>query len=399
MSAPISRGRVARRVHLTWRRARHRYGPPLAWAATMRLLYLAAVAAGAAAAPNGVGAGARFAAEGVVGRIAAVLVRWDGQLYLDIAREGYVSPPLHLRAAFFPLLPACIHQLHALTGVAPHTCGLVLTNLCDVFAACLVWRLAVARVGRRRARHVLAVWSLFPGRLFGLVLGTEGPLAACSVGAFVAAGAGRPALAWLAAACAGATRAPGAFVGLALAVQVLTDGHVAAMHPNPRPRGLQRAVLLGRSLLGASAYALAAVVGPSTFAAHLYQVVGRPWAFAEVQSAWRRAPAWPWATLVHSAEPYDHVACWLGLAGIVLSLRRGAPVRAGERFLLAASVVLPSCTGRLMSMQRFVGVVFPLALLGGVLMQRRWPRRIYWAYALGVGVVLGVKLGLGHKVV
>ena len=365
----------------------------------MRVLFLAAIATGLAAAPDGVGTGPHVVAEGVAGRIAAVLVRWDGQLYLDIAREGYVSPPLHLRAAFFPLLPACIRGLHALTGVAPRTCGLVLTNLCDVAAACLVWRLAVARVGRRRARQVLAVWSMFPGRLFGLVLGTEGPFAACSAGAFVAAGAGWSRLAWLAAACAGATRAPGAFVGLALAVQVLTDGHVAAMHGSPRPRGLPRAVLLGRSLLAAWAYAVGAVVGPFVFATHLHRAIGRPWAFVEVQSAWRRAPAWPWTALVHSAEPYDHVACWLGLAGIVLSLRRGAPVRAGERFLLVACVALALCTGHLMSMQRFVGVVFPLALLGGASMRRRWPGRTYWVYGLGVGAVLGVKLGLGHKVV
>lgn len=99
----------------------------------------------------------------------ALLARsWDSVWYLGIAAHGYgrtVSfrpTVVHSDLAFFPLYPALVRGVTALTPLHASTAGLLVSWLAAAAAACGVYMVAARLHGRAVATTLVLVWGLLP---------------------------------------------------------------------------------------------------------------------------------------------------------------------------------------------------------------------------------------------
>ncbi|MHC3471616.1 hypothetical protein ACYF6T_23375 [Streptomyces sp. 7R007] len=93
---------------------------------------------------------------------------WDSQWYLGIAAHGY-GHVVHLRPgvvfddlAFFPLYPALVRAVAALSPLGWGAAGLVVSWLAAGVAACGIHALGVRLHGRAVAAALVLVWGLLP---------------------------------------------------------------------------------------------------------------------------------------------------------------------------------------------------------------------------------------------
>ncbi|HEX2699861.1 MAG TPA: mannosyltransferase family protein [Acidimicrobiales bacterium] len=156
--------------------------------------------------------------------IIAVLWRWDGQHYLEIARSGY---PPSLEAgpdrgsqsvhAFFPGFPLMLRAVARVTGLALETSGVVTTVALATVASALIWLLARDLAGEEVATRAVLLFSFFPGSFVLGLIYSEGAFLAFAAGCLLALQRRRWVAAGLAAAAAGATRPTGLVLGLCCA--------------------------------------------------------------------------------------------------------------------------------------------------------------------------------------
>jgi hypothetical protein len=291
--------------------------------------------------------------------------RQDALWYLRLATEGYaIGDP---SAAFFPLYPWLVGLVAWLPGVGPLAAGLVVSNL--AFLGVLVVAHALTRLefGRdpETARRAIRYLAIFPTAFFLLAPYTEALFLVLCLLAFWWARRDRWALAATAGALAALSRSVGVVLVLALAVE--------AMH-QWRERG--------RPLLPRLAAAAAIALGPLAWFAWWQVRFGDPWAPLDAQRNWDRASAPPWGTVADAVwHAWRYRGYWLldlavvvlAVVGVVLAIRR---VRPSYLTFAGASVVLPLLAPYpdrpLLSMPRFMSVVFPLAWGYAYAVERRW---------------------------
>ncbi|AOR31993.1 hypothetical protein BFF78_13850 [Streptomyces fodineus] len=104
-----------------------------------------------------------------------VLGTWDGWWYQQIALHGYdprlVPVPdatglITLEgnsAAFFPLYPALMRMVMAVTGLGPYGAGLLVSILASFAAALGVYAVAERFGGRRAGLAAAGLWAVWPG--------------------------------------------------------------------------------------------------------------------------------------------------------------------------------------------------------------------------------------------
>lgn len=327
------------------------------------------------------------------------LARWDAVWYLGIADRGYDGGA---DAAFFPLYPLVVRTLvlpFASEG-ALLVSAYVVSLACFAAALLLLQRLAELELGRRVAS--VAVWliALFPAALYFGAPYSESLFLLVSVGAFYAARTGRWAWAGILAGLAAATRSAGVLLLLPLVVFWLDS----------RPRRRRDLAWLGLAPLGLAAYAL-----------YLGIDHGDALAFADAQEAWHRdfagpfvgvwdgaVAAWDGARQLASGsrepvyfeaaagDPFRVAAINLMLFGFLL-FAAAATVGAFRRLpraygaYLVAALALPLSypvgPQPLMSLPRFLAVLFPIFLWLAVVSEERG-RTLPVAAASAVGLGL-----------
>jgi hypothetical protein len=327
------------------------------------------------------------------------LARWDSAWYLRIAHDGYSGGA---DAAFFPLYPLLVRGL-----VLPHASeaallvsAYVVSLACFLGALWLLQRLVELELGRRVA--VATVWliALFPASLYFGAPYSESLFLLVSVGAFYAARTGRWAWAGSLAAAAAATRSAGIVLFVPLFVLWLDS----------RPRRSVDLAWLGLAPIGLATYAL-----------YLGLDHGDAFAFIDAQKAWYRDFAGPFVGVWDGTT-----AAWDGIRQLVSGSRETAyfAPAAGDPFRIAAinlllfsflvfafvAVVgafrrLPRAYGAyalaalalplsypvgpqpLMSLPRFLAVLFPLFIwLAVVSEERGWTMQVASASAVGLGL-------------
>ncbi|MQY39518.1 hypothetical protein SRB17_75450 [Streptomyces sp. RB17] len=104
-----------------------------------------------------------------------VLATWDGWWYQQIALHGYdprlVPVPgatglITLEgnsAAFFPLYPALMRMVMAVTGLGPYGAGLLVSILASFAAALGIYAIAERFGGRRAGLAAAGLWAVWPG--------------------------------------------------------------------------------------------------------------------------------------------------------------------------------------------------------------------------------------------
>lgn len=310
--------------------------------------------------------------------------RWDVQLFVKVARYGYLSSAYPDRTEVdFPGLPLLLRAVHLVVRnwVAA---GLVI-SLVASFAACVALWLLAERSGVGD-RAVLAL-LLFPYTVFLFAGYSEALFLACAAWAWWALREDRLPLAALLGAGASATRVLGIPFAAALVVE-----YAVRRHREGRPIRLD------------AAWLLVPVLPLIAFVGYLRARTGHWDAYARAMRAgWHRDLGAPWTavrTTWHSAtdlhQPAAFVWFWRAellavLVGVVVTLVLARKRRWGEATFVGGSTLLMSCATYLASGVRAVLVWFPLyLLLGRVFARRAWAQTAYlWlSGALAVVFVL-----------
>jgi Mannosyltransferase (PIG-V) len=313
---------------------------------------------------------------------AGPLARWDSVWFLEIARDGYDEAP---DAAFFPLYPLLLK----LTGSSVAG-GVVVSLACFGAALWLLHRLVGVDFGGDAARLCVLLVAVFPGALFFSAVYSESLFLLLSVAAVYGARTGRWELAGVAGLLAAATRSAGVLLLVPLAILWWRAG---------RPR--RGAVWIAAVPLGLVA-----------FCAWLQVERGDWWLVFDAQEAWDRSlavpfadparAAWEGASEIVRGEPrtwpvFDTAWFDVGLFALLLgalvalggAVRRLPPAYWGyAAAALALPLLLPADGQPLMSLPRFLAVLWPLHLwLALVLVERpRWRRAVVGVFVGGLAV-------------
>jgi hypothetical protein len=313
--------------------------------------------------------------------------RWDAVWYLNIARDGYATDD---RAAFFPLYPLLVRAGGWLVG-SPLLAALLISSALFVVALAAFHRLAVIEVGPDAARWALPALALFPGALWFSAAYSESLFLAVSVGSVLAARTGRWAWAGALGAAASATRSAGVLLLIPLAL-LWWDARRAGRAGVPQLACL--ALVPAGLALFCGGLALAGHAGDAPFSA---------------QDTWHRSFAGPFAGVRDAA-----VAAWDGtrqiLSGsdspVYFDRAAGDPIEIGRHNLMLFGFLLlavPMAAGALrrlplahgayaiaalalplsypvgpqplMSLPRFLAVLYPLFLWEGWWLANGSPRR------------------------
>ena len=267
-------------------------------------------------------------------------------------------------------------------------------------ALALLWKLVALELGRRAAPAVLLLLAVFPGALFYGAPYSESLFLLLAVGAFYAARVDAWAWAGVCAMGASATRSAGLL--LLVPLTMLWWGS--------RERRARD-----------GAWLLLAPLGTAAFAAWLGVVEGDPWRFLDVQEAWSRELAVPltgaWDGFTAALDGARQLASG-SRSPVYFEIAAGDPFRiAALNIMLFATLLfavgacagvfrrLPTAYGAwvavslalpltfpvkpqpLMSLPRFVAVLFPIFIwLALVCEERRITERVAALSALGLGL-------------
>lgn len=316
--------------------------------------------------------------------LAGVWERWDACWYMKIATYGY--EPGERSVAFFPLVPAALWLVGALTTLPYPVAGMIVSAIAYVAAIAALLRLVGDSHGRVIARRTVLSLSVFPAAFFLFAPFTEALFLACAAWTLVFARQRRWLLAALCAALAALTRAQ----GLLLAVPLAWEAFVAV-----RQRGLRspRALRHHGAAMVAVLAPVAAFVGYGLVALSLTGET--PF---DAQSLWGGTDFHPpWAVVAASVgwmfERGDwmqalNLAALLGAAALLVVGARRMPVAyslyAWPPLLLVATRIQPT---PLTSTTRYVLVLFPVFVVAALLTEHPWLRR---AWLLVSVLLLGV---------
>lgn len=280
--------------------------------------------------------------------------RWDAQHYLDIATQGYHGKDI----AFFPLYPFLIHVVGDLIG--DHlVAGLLISNIAFLGALAFLYALVKLEFGDNSvAFHAIFYVAIFPTAIFFSAVYTESLFLMLTVASVYFARRGNFITSGVFGALASMTRVEGILTVLPLAHEVW------------RAWRERRGTTLAR---GAAGLALVPL-GIGAYMFYLYALQGDPLAFSKVQEQWDRHFAPPWISIANTIQaiatpPFtsgtaNHIIeLVFTLAFLILMVVAFRQLRPSYAWYFAASLLMPMCTASLMSMPRFVLVVFPAFML------------------------------------
>ena len=342
--------------------------------------------------------------------LVAPFARWDSVWYLAIAGSGYGDGT---REAFFPLYPIIAGLAGRPLGSALLGGVLASTALLAV-ALVLLHRLVALDHDRAVARNAVLVTALFPMSFFFSAVYSESLFLALSVGAIYAARRGNWALAGALGGLGALTRSAGVLLLVPLLIVYLWDMRPVRDWRWPRRPRLD-VLWLGLVPCGLAVYcAYLGLAGYDALAPfHAQEVWFRSFAgpflgaWDGVVAGWQgarqlasgaRDPVYftaaggdPFVVARHNLE----LLVWLGLAlAATAGVLRRLPAAYGAYVVAALALPLSYPVGPqpLMSLPRFVAVLFPLAIWLAVWMTgRAWRERIVLgAFATGLAVYTGI---------
>lgn len=346
------------------------------------------------------------------------LARWDAVWYIDIAEVGYPTdyPP---RTAFFPLYPVLLRLGGWLVG-SPLVAGLLISLACAFVGAMLFHRLTDLELGRPAAKA--ATWALlvFPGSMWFTAVYSEGLFLMLSVGCILAARRNAWAIAGTLGALASATRSAGVVLMVPLAL-IAWDQY----RHRPRPVDPRAEITWRQWPWRRPAVAVASVpIGILVYLLVL-RVIGHSWMTSfDQQQEWGRENVGPFSGVVRAiGAAGDGIAQLLGtapeasaatpgaewmnpllllflIAGLValVGVARRLPIAyaayVGCALLLPLSAPAVGGGEPLMSLPRFLGVLFPLAMWLGWWVSRppHGRHRGIVLGAIGLAMLAGVSM-------
>jgi hypothetical protein len=218
------------------------------------------------------------------------LRNWDGYWYSLLANYGYGI--YQASAAFWPLYPLLLWLGAQLTGWDTAVVGLVISNVSFLFALILLHRLVRLDYSESIARRTLWLIAFFPTAFYFSAMYTESLFLLVTVAAVYYGRTGKWTRAGIAVALAGLTRNTGVLVLIPLAIFIYRQyGRNPKEWWNP-------ALKIG---IGA--------LSPLLFMFQLDNIWGDPLLMLSAQKGWARYKTMPWSTL--QAEFHKLDLTWL----------------------------------------------------------------------------------------
>lgn len=291
--------------------------------------------------------------------VADAFTRWDYPWYASIVLDGYTfTPGEQCNVIFLPLFPVLM-GLVSLTGLKLKFAGILVSNLALLSAAVVLWKWVERLTDARTAR--LATWLLLlgPVSFFFSIPYSEATFFLGAVGALYAAQTNRWWLAGLAGAAAAATRSVGVLlvVPLLLAAWETRSRQAAWWSPANRHRLLCACLPLG---------------GTAVYLGILAWNFGDPFLYTKVEQHWGRVLMPFWETFAHGNVAilplfYQVWFCAPILVGCLLVLYGIRQVIAPSLLAMCTVfLVVYTSTGTLEATPRYVSVLAPIYLLGGL---------------------------------
>lgn len=296
---------------------------------------------------------------------------FDGVHYLMLAEKGYA---FGLTQAFFPLYFLII-RLGSFVVHHPLLIGLVISHLAFTGVLFLFYKLTRLEFSESESRKTLISLVLFPTGFFFLSLYTESVFLLLLLGSFYFARKKEWLASGLIGALASATRIVGIFLIPALFYQWWVDGR----------KNIKQLIGAILPLLGLLAYMI-----------YLWQKFQDPLLFAHVQEGFGAGRStdkfillyqvfWRYLKMIFTVDASNPIyfTIWLEfLASLLfLSLLAWGWYKGMRRSYLIFSILaylLPTLTGTLSSMPRYVLVLFPAFMVLGTIKNRV----IFWAWIL-----------------
>lgn len=292
---------------------------------------------------------------------------WDANWYKGIAHHGYLileGIETHQEnIAFFPLYPYLMRLVQWLLPVESTNTlliiGILLSNLFFLGALYLLYRLMVEAFNNPSAAR-RAVWllALFPTTLFFSAVYSESTFLFFTLAAFFFAHRRSWPLASLAGFFAALTRVPGVVLLAPLGWMYLDS---IQWKLNKIRWNVLWLALIPAGLLA--------------FLLHVYPLTGNLLAPIQAQAAWTKQMVMPWQTVFNSSSQYlfitqiDQICVFAGLflAGYALFK---LPSKAYGLYALIL-LFTPLFTGNLRSYTRYSMVIFPLFIMGAILLRKK----------------------------
>lgn len=317
---------------------------------------------------------------------------WDGFWYGLIAERGYIHSAT---TAFWPLYPWTMRFTGNLLVIPYETAGYLLSNVAFLLALVVLYRFVATEWGHEAARRSTLLLAFFPTAFFYTAVYSESFFLLFCVLAFYWARSGRWWLAGLAALLAGLTRNVGVLLIVPLGIMFLRQFGPAIRRQWHDPRAWP-AQTLALGLIP---------LGPVLYMVYLWREFGSPLTTVEAQEGWARVQAMPWTSFQMAFEQWrgdwltallsspswttltsypvrmsfaeyeslDIAMAFLGIALIAYTLRV-LPIEYGSwvAIMFALPLFSPSTIHPLMSVPRFLVVLFPLFIAVGIATRRRF---------------------------
>jgi hypothetical protein len=309
--------------------------------------------------------------EGPAFALAGIWERWDACWYMKIATYGY--EPGERSVAFFPLFPAAVRGVGALTTLPFPVAGLIVSAAAYVAAMTGLLRLVMGSHGPRIARRTARLLSVFPAAFFLFAPFTEALFLAFVVWSLLLARERRWAPSLVCAVLAGLSRPQGLLLVAPLAWEAFAAAREARSAGRLRsPAGWASVALAGVTPLAPAAafvgYGLVAraLTGETPFDAQSL------WGGTDFHPPWAVvAASVTWAVEHSDALQVINLATLLGAAFLLVAGARRMPLAfslyAWPPLLLIATRIQPT---PLTSTTRYVLVLFPVFVVAALLTER-----------------------------
>jgi hypothetical protein len=311
--------------------------------------------------------------------VLAVWGRWDAEHYLGIAKFGYSGT----EPAFFPFYPLLIRIVGAFTG-SQLIAGLIISNAASFFALLYLYKLIEHEYNRHVAQRATFYVSIFPTAIFFSAVYSESLFLFLTVASFYYVRERRWVLAGAFGFLAALTRAEGVLLAAPLFIE-----WVVAAKEGGREFFRYWVDDVVKPLIGMALVPL----GLASYMAYLWVLSGDPLRFSHVQAHWGRHFTPPWVSFANTVQKIAHAQApqtianqalelaftLLMLTVLFVGMRR---LRLSYVVYMALSIVIPMCTGSLLSMPRFALVLFPMFALFGLWGARPTFSNAYVAFSL-----------------
>jgi len=301
---------------------------------------------------------------------------WDAGNYLSITKVGYTEQTY----AFFPLLPLLTRLVTEVTRLDTAVIGVVIVNLAIFFALFVFYRLLKLDFDELTSRRALFFFLLFPTAFFLQAFYSESLFLLLTLSAFYLTRKGQWFIAVICAGLASLSRFLGVFLLFPLLAELISqNGLLITLREKKRELG--------------SLFLIPLLF--STYLVFLLATTSNPYKFIQVQKDWDRigSPGQAlspiiviqqnWATLLSQnnfsggsiINFLDLIFLISALILLILAIKQG--VRLSYLIYAGLCLFLPLVSGSLVSMMRFLLIIFPLFIVLANLAQRS-----FWNYLI-----------------